>query len=173
MTPSLVLPDLTLSDLAGTPTSLRALSPNGPLVVVFAANHCKYVSNIEAELGQVANEYARRGVTVVAICSSDAGTYPEDTIAGLTAQAARAGWEFPYLLDPEQRAVDAFDAACTPDIFVFTGGAELAYRGAFDASTPGNGAVVDGAELRRALDLVLEGAPVPPSSVRMIGCSIR
>ena len=143
------------------------------LVVVFSCNHCPYVRHIEAELGQVATDYATSAVTFVAICSNDATEYPDDDIPGLSAQAERAAWNFPYLVDTDQFVAREFGAVCTPDFFVYDINGKLGYRGAFDESSPGNGLPVSGANLRAALDLLLATAPVPEPQRPSMGCSIK
>lgn len=166
------LPDVMLHDLDGQAVGIGDLGATGPLVVVFAANHCKYVSHVEDEVGRVAAEYSRRGVNFVAICSSDLEQYPEDSTTQLRYQAERAGWRFPYLLDRDKVAAAAFGAAITPDVFVFDTEGHLVYRGAIDGSGPGNQIPVDGSALRNCLDALLAGEPQPTSGLRTIGCSI-
>jgi len=99
--------------------------------------------------------------------------YPEDRPERLAEQAKRAGWSFPYLLDADQQVGRAYNAACTPDFFLFDRQRSLAYRGAFDESTPGNGKPVTGDLLRAAVEQVLAGAPVPEPHRPSLGCSIK
>ena len=96
-----------------------------------------------------------------------------DCAAGLAEQAARAGWAFPYLIDESQEVSRAFGAACTPDFFLYDADGRLAYRGAMDTSTPGNGAPVTGELLDAAISLVLAGQPVPEPHRPSMGCSIK
>jgi peroxiredoxin len=143
------------------------------LLVMFLCNHCPYVRHVEAELGKAVAEYAGRGVAAVGICSNDLDAYPDDGPAGMTDQARRAGWQFPYLLDEDQQVAAAYRAMCTPDLFVYGADRRLAYRGAFDDSTPRNGQPVTGALLRGALDRVLAGEPVPEPHRPSMGCSLK
>ena len=166
------LPDRTQPDLDGTPTSLAAHAAGRPLLVVFACNHCPYVKHVESELGRLAASFGSR-VAVVAIASNDTESFPEDDVAHLRAQRVRAGWDFPYVLDADQGAARAFGAVCTPDFFVYDAAGALAYRGAFDGSTPKNGVPLTGDLLRGALDLVLAGEPVPLPHRPAMGCSIK
>lgn len=167
------LPELTLPDLEGNPHSMVELRGSGVLVVVFSANHCPYVRHVEAALGQLATELADEPVTFVAVCSNDVQSYPDDGVAGLTEQAERAGWSFTYLVDEDQQAAKEFGAVCTPDFFVYDVNGKLGYRGAFDASTPGNGVAVTGDELRTAIQLLVATAPVPEPQRPAMGCSIK
>jgi peroxiredoxin len=152
-----------LADLADAPA----------LLVVFLSNHCPYVRHIESALGAFAREYAGRGLATVGICANDVTAYPDDAPERLVEQARRAGFEFPYLVDEDQRVARAYRAACTPDFFLYDRQRRLAYRGQFDDSRPGSGKPVTGESLRRAVDLVLAGQPVPEPHTPSVGCSIK
>lgn len=167
------LPDLTLPDVTGTPHALVDLRGSGVLVVMFSANHCPYVKRIEMAFGEVAAEYGVRGAAFTAVCSNDVVAYADDDVEGLSDQANRAGWHFPYLIDREQTAAKQFGAVCTPDIFVYDITGKLAYRGAFDAATPGNDLPSDGADLRAVLDQLIQARPYDGEQRRSIGCSIK
>ena len=162
-------PDVSLPDVHRVLVRLGDLS-TPVLVVVFACNHCPYVQHIEDELGTFV---PGSELSVVAICSNDIERYPDDAPEHLAEQARRAGWQFPYLVDADQTVARAFDAACTPDFFVYGPDRKLAYRGAFDASTPGNGEPVTGHDLRRAVDLIAAGKPVPEPHRPSMGCGIK
>lgn len=141
------------------------------LLVAFLCNHCPYVRHIEVELGRVFGKL--EDIAVVGICSNDALTYPEDTPENLRKQMTRASWRFPYLIDETQAVARAYRAACTPDFFLYGADRRLAYRGAFDESTPGNGKPVTGALLTSALELVIAGSEVPEPHQPSMGCSIK
>ncbi len=114
-------PDFTLPAVDGREVSLSDLSGTPALLVVFLCNHCPYVRHLESSLGATLAEYAARGLTTVGICSNDADSYPDDRPEKLAEQAARAGWTFPYLVDATQDVGRAYQAACTPDFFLFDG----------------------------------------------------
>jgi peroxiredoxin len=164
--------DFELPAADGTTVKLADLDGRA-LLVMFLCNHCPYVRHVEAELGKAVAEYAGRGVAAVGICSNDLDAYPDDGPAGMADQARRAGWEFPYLLDEDQQVAAAYRAMCTPDLFLYGADRRLAYRGAFDDSTPRNGQPVTGALLRGALDRVLAGEPVPEPHRPSMGCSLK
>lgn len=166
-------PDFALPDLGGDIVSLESITPSPALLVAFLCNHCPYVRHVEHTLGTMAAGWQQRGVAVVGICSNDAEQYPDDDRDGLAAQAARAGFTFPYLVDESQEVGRGYRAACTPDFFLFDRNQQLAYRGAFDASTPGNDEPVTGAELDEAVSLVLAGRDVPEPHRPSMGCSIK
>lgn len=162
-------PDFTLPDVHGG--TLRRADLADPLLVMFVCNHCPYVRHVEAELGRVLARYPE--LSVVGICTNDAESYPDDAPQHLAEQAERAGWSFPYLVDADQSVGRAFQAACTPDFFLFDARGRLAYRGAFDSSTPGNNEPVTGALLSAAIDAVLRGQSVPEPHRPSMGCSIK
>ena len=164
------LPAFALPDLGGTLVSSTDLTGR-PLLVAFVCNHCPYVKHVESVLGGLVRSHP--DLAVVAICSNDAVGYPDDAPEPLAEQAARAGWEFPYLVDESQQVGRAFRAACTPDFFLYDATGSLAYRGAMDASTPGNGIPVTGELLDDAVKRVLAGEPVPEPHRPSMGCSIK
>jgi peroxiredoxin len=164
--------DFELPSVDGATVKLADLDGRA-LVVMFLCNHCPYVRHVERQLGAVAAEYAGRDVAAVGICSNDTQTNPDDGPAGLAEQARRAGFQFPYLIDDSQQVAAAYRAMCTPDLFVYDADRRLAYRGAFDDSTPANGVPVTGERLRQALDLVLRGEPVPEPHKPSMGCSLK
>jgi hypothetical protein len=141
------------------------------LLVAFLCNHCPYVRHVETALGELVAAHPR--LRVVGICTNDAEAYPDDRPEALAGQATRAGWSFPYLVDADQEVGRAFNAACTPDFFLYDASLRLAYRGAFDDSTPGNGRPVTGQLLRDAVVAVLAGRAVPEPHRPSMGCSIK
>ena len=130
-------PDFALPDLTGTTLRRDDLAAAPALLVAFLCNHCPYVRHVELRLGELVARYP--DLAAVGICTNDAEAYPEDRPEALAEQARRAGWTFPYLVDTDQRVGREFQAACTPDFFLYDARRDLAYRGAFDDSTPGNG----------------------------------
>lgn len=165
------LPDFTLVDVAGVTIRSKDLRDAPGLLVAFLCNHCPYVRHIEAELGRVIARHP--DLDVLGICTNDADAYPGDRPDQLAEQARRAVWTFPYLVDADQDLGRNLSAACTPDFFLYDGNGRLAYRGAFDESTPGNGKPVNGALLESAIDDVLAGRPVPEPHRPSVGCSIK
>jgi peroxiredoxin len=164
-------PDFALPDLTGAAVRLPDFAGQPGLLVAFLCNHCPYVRHVEAELGRLLT--GQPSLAVVGICPNDAAAYPEDRPERLADQARRAGWTFPYLVDTDQDVGRAYHAACTPDFFLYDGQRRLAYRGAFDDSTPGNGKPVTGDLLRTAIEQVLAGEPVPEPHTPSMGCSIK
>lgn len=145
------------------------------MLVAFICNHCPYVKHIRSKFAEVANEYQARGVAVVAINSNDVANFPEDSPEKMAEEIQSAGYRFPYLYDESQEVAMAYQAACTPDFFLFDRDRRLVYRGQFDDSRPRveNPLPVTGADLRAALDAVLDHKPVPAVQRPSMGCNIK
>lgn len=169
-----VAPDFALTDVV-TGKTIRRDDYRGQkaLLVMFICTHCPYVKHIETGLTALGKDYAGKPLGIVAICSNDAATHPEDGPAGLKQQAKTFGFNFPYLYDETQAVAHAYKAACTPDFFLFDAGFHLVYRGQFDLSRPGNGIAVTGENLRAAIDAALAGKPVSADQRPSIGCNIK
>jgi thiol-disulfide isomerase/thioredoxin len=165
-------PSFDLADPRGFRMSDRDASGR-PLLVLFLCNHCPFVKHIRAEVASLGREYAARGVAVAAISANDPVGYPDDAPEKMVAEACEAGYVFPYLFDADQSVARAFDAQCTPDIFLFDAAHRLAYRGQLDDSRPKNGLPVTGRDLRAALDAVLAGRAPAAEQMPSIGCSIK
>jgi thiol-disulfide isomerase/thioredoxin len=144
-----------------------------PLLVMFICNHCPYVVHVRDELGRIARDYQPRGVTLVAINSNSVATHPEDGPGPMKELAALERWTFPFLFDEAQDVARLFQAACTPEFYLFDAAAHLVYRGQLDDSRPGNGKPVTGRDLRAALDAVLAGQAPAGEQRPSVGCSIK
>ena len=152
------------------------------LLVMFVCPHCPYVKHLEAELGRIGRDYFGENgegpIGIAAIMSNDTIEYPQDGPEEMKDQAARNGWSFPYLLDESQEIARAYEAACTPDFFLFDGEMKLVYRGQLDESRPrrgdfGNDVPVTGKDLREALDAVVAGKRPDTNQRSSIGCNIK
>jgi thiol-disulfide isomerase/thioredoxin len=169
-----IAPTFTLKDtLSGKILSLAQLKSPIATIIVFMCNHCPYVKHIRPELINVAAEYIPSGISFIAISSNDKDDYPEDSPENMKKIAEEWHFPFPYLYDETQEVAKAYDAACTPDFFVFDGDLKCVYRGQFDESRPGNGIPVTGKDLRNALDCLINGEPIPQDQRPSIGCSIK
>jgi len=157
----------------GETVALEDFASSPALLVAFLCNHCPYVKHILDGFVAFAHEYHDRGLAVVAISSNDVSQYPADSPAEMAKLARERGFGFPYLYDESQSVARAYDAACTPDLFLFDGSRHLAYRGQFDGSRPGRKQPVTGADLRAAADAVLAGKTVSGEQMPSVGCSIK
>ncbi len=147
------------------------------LLVMFVCVHCPYVKHVEEQLARIGEDYAGK-IGIVAISSNDVQAFPQDGPEEMKAQAERLGWNFPYLYDESQEVARSYDAACTPDFYLYDGQMKLVYRGQLDASRPrrgdfGNDLPVTGEDLRTAMDAVLAGKRPDPNQRTSIGCNIK
>ena len=167
--PSFQLPDTRTGEII----SDAYLRGRGPSVVAFICNHCPFVVHIRSALVEFGSYCRDSGVRLVAISSNDVSTHPQDGPEPMAAEAKRHGFNFPYLYDETQAVARDFDAACTPDFFVYDAAAKLAYRGQFDASRPGNATAVTGSDLRAAVATLLAGKAPSGEQKPSIGCGIK
>lgn len=167
-------PEFSLPDVvSGTTISLANYGDAPALLVIFMCNHCPYVKHVADPMAQLVREYQARGVAVVGISANDVEEYPEDSPEHMVEEAKRRDYSFPYLYDETQEVAKAYQAACTPDFYVFDKDHRLAYRGQMDDSRPSNGIPVTGQDLRAALDAVLAGRPVTRNQRPSLGCNIK
>jgi peroxiredoxin len=167
--PSFRLPDAP----TGKTVDLKELAASRALLVAFICNHCPYVKHILDGFVTFAREYGPRGLAVVAISSNDITTHPADSPAEMGKLAREKSFTFPYLYDESQAVARAYDAACTPDFFLFDADRRLVYRGQFDGSRPGSPQRVTGMDMRAAVDAVLAGKPLPEKQIPSVGCGIK
>ncbi|MFT6408834.1 MAG: peroxiredoxin [Arenicella sp.] len=144
-----------------------------PLLVMFICNHCPYVIHVVERMAEIANAAVDQGFAVVAISSNDVDYYPQDGPAEMADFAAQYRFDFPYLYDQSQAVAKAFNAACTPDFFVYDADHKLKYRGQMDASRPASSQAVNGAELSTAINAVIDGRALNQTQTPSIGCNIK
>lgn len=167
------LPAFQLNDVDGNRVSTAQFKSAPALLVVFLCPHCPVVRHIRKEFARFAAEYQTKGLAVVAINANDPTTYPDDDTDGMRRETSDAGYTFPYLVDESQEVAKAYRAACTPDFFLFDRDRTLVYRGQFDDSRPKNNVPLTGADLRAAIDAVLEGRQPSETQKPSVGCSIK
>jgi len=153
--------------------SLDDLASDQATVVMFICNHCPFVIHVNQGLVDLANDYRSKGVAFIAISSNDVENYPDDAPDKMRIVAKVLRYPFPYLYDKRQEVARAYDAACTPDFYIFDGDRKLAYRGRLDDSRPGNGLPVTGSDMRAALDQILTGNGVSETQIPSAGCNIK
>ena len=167
--PPFALPDT----VSGKMIRLDDIASDKVTVVMFLCNHCPYVIHVNDEIVRIANEYIPEGVSFVAISSNDVVNYPEDGPDKMKTVAEKLKYPFPYLYDESQNVARAFDAACTPDFYVFDKYLKLAYRGRLDDSRPKNTNPLTGKDLRNAIEALLLGLPVAEKQYPSAGCNIK
>ncbi|WP_268122543.1 thioredoxin family protein [Roseivirga pacifica] len=167
-------PDFSLFDtISGKKVSLNELKSDKATVVMFICNHCPFVKHVDAGIVALAKDYQAKGVAFVAISSNDVENYPQDGPDLMKEEAEKVGYTFPYLYDETQAVAKAYDAACTPDFYIFDAEMKCAYRGQLDGSRPGSGVPVTGSDMRAALDEILDGKPVSAQQIPSLGCNIK
>ena len=152
--------------------SLDDLKSGKATVIMFICNHCPFVIHVNPELVKIANEYKNQGVSFIAISSNDVENYPEDAPDKMSIVAKVLKFPFPYLYDKHQEVAKAYDAACTPDFYVFDGDMKLSYRGRLDKSRPGNNVPLSGTDLRHAIDQTIAGKSID-AQYPSAGCNIK
>ncbi|MGP8124926.1 MAG: thioredoxin family protein [Nitrososphaerales archaeon] len=164
-------PDFDLRGVDGKVHALASFSGKPVLVVIFSCNHCPYVKDYEDRMMAIQKDYASTGVQLVAINSNDEKAYPEDSLVQMVVRAKEKGFNFPYLRDQDQEAVERYGAVCTPHVFAFDSQRKLRYRGRIDDSRdPLN---VKSPDLRNALEDLTAGREVRVPDTRPFGCSIK
>lgn len=180
LTPSSMLPLGTtapnfhlLDTVSGEMKSLEQLKSSKGTMIMFICNHCPYVKHILPTLVQVIKEYQQKGISTIAISSNDVVNYPEDSPEKMKALAEEIGNPFPYLYDETQEVAKAYQAACTPDFYVFDGDLKCVYRGRFDSATPKNEQPITGSDLKKALDHLLLNQGLVEEQLPSLGCNIK
>lgn len=167
-------PDFKLRDTVSDKIlSLSDLKGEKGTVVMFICNHCPFVIHVNPMISKLGKQYQTHGIGFVAISSNDVVNYPQDAPHLMKENAREMEYTFPYLYDESQEVAKAYDAACTPDFYLFNSGLELVYRGQLDDSRPGNGLPLTGSDLQDAMDAILTGKQVNIDQKPSIGCNIK
>lgn len=169
-----IAPEFYLKDTNSSESfSFSDLKGEKGTLVMFLCNHCPFVHHVVEEIVMIANDYRVQGIGIVAISSNDVVNYPQDSPELMTEFAFENKFEFPYLYDETQEVAKAFDAACTPDFFLFDNQDKLVYRGQLDDSRPGNGIPLSGSDLRGAIDGVIYNRIINSNQKPSLGCNIK
>ena len=169
-----IAPDFILPDtISGKNLALSQLKSDKATVLMFICNHCPFVKHVNDEMVRLCNDYRVTGFGFVAISSNDVIKHPDDSPEKMWEVARKENYSFPYLYDETQEVAKIYDAACTPDFYLFDSELKLVYRGQLDNSRPGNGIPVNGRDLREALDNVLNNHPQRKDQKPSIGCNIK
>lgn len=167
-------PDFTLLNTVDDKKySLHQLKGEKGTLIMFICNHCPFVIHVNAELVKMANEYQQKGVNFIAISANDVENYPQDAPHLMKQLAKEEKYPFPYLYDETQEVAKKYDAACTPDFYIFNGELESIYHGQLDDSRPGNGKPVTGKDIRNALEYLLKNKGVVENQKPSVGCGIK
>ncbi|MCP4975779.1 MAG: thioredoxin family protein [Maribacter sp.] len=153
--------------------TLDSLKGDIGTIIMFICNHCPFVIHVNPEVAKMAKIYQKKGIAFIAISSNDIVNYPQDAPHFMKKIAGEADYTFPYLYDHTQAIAKAYDAACTPDFYLFDKSLDLVYRGQLDDSRPGNGIPLTGVDLRNAIEALLHGKEINPLQKPSIGCNIK
>ncbi len=169
-----IAPDFELEDVTtGDQIKLNDSADYVATVLMFICNHCPYVKHINPGLSQLASEYLSKNIRFLAINSNDVESYPDDSPENMRITAKEEHYPFPYLYDETQEVAKAYNAACTPDFYIFDPKLSLVYRGQFDDSRPGNHIPVSGDSIRKALDCLIANNTVDFEQKPSLGCNIK
>ena len=159
--------------LYGTTLSLDQVKGANGTLVVFMCNHCPYVLHLLDQLITLSGEIKEWGINTVAISSNDIGFYPDDRPELMTKLADEKSFGFPYLYDESQQVAMDYEAACTPDFYLFDDALKLVYRGKFDDSRPQNDLPITGADLHAACKNLIDDLPQEKNQKPSLGCGIK
>ena len=166
------LPQFSLTSTDGTAVSQAYFSGAPAALVVFACNHCPYVIGSEKMLFDTIRSYQEKGLKAVIISSNDPVQYPEDSFEKMQQYAREKQFPCPYLFDETQEVAKKFDAACTPECYLFNGAGALVFHGSINNS-PRFPDQVKANFLEAALEQAFSGKNPDPAFVHPIGCSIK
>lgn len=166
------MPSFALKNIDGKVVGSEYLKDARAYLVGFLCNHCPYVKGSEEMLIEIVKRYQPDGLKVVMISSNDAVQYPEDSFEKMQEKARSMQLPYPYLYDESQEVAKMFDAACTPEFYLFDRNRVLVYHGTVNDS-PRDASKVSKDYLSQAIVSVLEGRTPAPQFVHPIGCSIK
>ena len=174
-------PDFDLPAVDGRRYSLKDFASSRLLVIVFTCNHCPTAQAYEERLQKLHDDYAKKGVAVVAVSPNDPKAvrldelgYSDlgDSLEDMKLRAQERRFTFPYLYDGDTQAMTRrYGPVATPHVFVFDQARTLRFVGRIDdAENPAKTKVHD---TRAAIDALLAGQPVPVERTKVFGCSIK
>jgi len=167
-------PDFALPNtVTGDTVTLDSLKSDIATVMMFICNHCPYVKHVDEQLVKLASDYQQKGISFIAISSNDVANYPDDSPEKMKEVAQQLGYPFPYLYDESQEVAKVYQAACTPDFYIFNKDLNCVYRGQLDEARPHNNIPVTGKDIRAALEAILAGNSVNPEQKPSLGCNIK
>jgi len=167
-------PDFTLPNtVSGKNIKLNDVKSDIATVIMFICNHCPFVKHILPTLATLSSEYRQKGVSFIGISSNDVVNYPEDSPENMKKLANEYNFIFPYFYDETQEIAIKYNAACTPDFYIYDKDMKLIYHGQFDPSSPGNNIPVTGISLSEALDAIIDGKQLDKEQLPSLGCGIK
>ncbi|MEO9894598.1 thioredoxin family protein [Aurantibacter sp.] len=169
-----IAPDFNLlNSISDKYQELQSLKGDKGTVIMFICNHCPFVIHVNPAIVPMAKTYQKKGIGFIAISSNDVEKYPQDAPHLMKQLALDQSYTFPYLYDETQEVAKAYNAACTPDFYLFDKNLKLVYRGQLDDSRPGNSLPLTGNDLRNAIEAILNKEKINQHQKPSIGCSIK
>jgi mono/diheme cytochrome c family protein len=167
-------PTMTLGMTIATfkPVALRDLAGEKATVLVFMGTACPISNEYAPELRSLSNQYQDKGVRFVYVYPN-AGTTQDEAQRHVSEfyKASMAVW------DNQQKLTDAVGAKTTPEVAVLDASLTLRYRGQIDdryvARAKAKMTGPSSRDLKKAVDAVLAGKPVPVMYTRATGCLIE
>lgn len=144
-------------------------------IIVFTCNHCPFAKKYEDKLVKIDKTYRPKGYPIVAINPNDPDKYEADSYENMIVRAREKGFTFPYLVDQTQEIAMAYGAKKTPHVYVVEREGDklvVRYVGGIDDNA-NNPARSKKQYLTDAVDALLAGNEVDPSTTKAIGCSIK
>ncbi len=165
-------PEFNLKGVDGSFYSLSGFRNAQGLLIIFICNHCPYVKATIQRFIAIQKDFASRGIQLVGISSNNAVKYPEDSFENMKKFSEEQGFNFPYLYDETQEVAKAYDAVCTPDIYLFNSNKKLVYHGRLDDNWEYPEKVQENS-LRKAIDEYLSNGKITGEQFPAMGCSIK
>lgn len=152
---------------------LEKLKGKKGTLIIFMCNHCPYVVHLLEGILKTAKVFSEKEIATIAISSNSVKTHPQDGPEEMKKLALSKNFTFPYLFDETQQIAQAYQAACTPDFYLFDQTLNLVYRGRYDKARPGNDISITGVDLHQAAELMLSKLPQIEPQYPSMGCSIK
>ncbi|MDQ6952451.1 MAG: thioredoxin family protein [Mariprofundaceae bacterium] len=166
------LPQAQLQDTSLNTVILQDFMGENGLLIAFTCNHCPYAIAVWPRLIRHAKTLHAQGINTIAINPNIHPDFPEDALPAMQEKIKEWGIDFPYLADESQSVAKAFDAQCTPDLYLFKNDASLYYHGRIDDYWKDESKVTV-EELLPATQAMLKGEASPKIQHPTIGCSIK
>ena len=169
-----VATDFNLLDVTSdSNVSLTDTKGNVGTVIMFICNHCPYVKHVNPTISRLAKDHNGDDIKFIAISSNDVINYPDDSPEKMKINAIENDFNFPYLYDETQETAKEYDAACTPDFYLYDSDLKLVYRGQLDNSRPGNNIESDGSDMENAIKCLKDDIKNEELQKPSIGCNIK
>ena len=142
-------------------------------LIMFICNHCPYVKAVIKDIIKDAIELKKFGINSLAIMSNDTKNYPEDSFHKMKEFSKTHSFNFPYLIDEDQKVAKKYGAVCTPDFFGYNKNLELQYRGRIKELKDLKPVNNLESELLNAMKIISKTGQGPKMQIPSMGCNIK